>query len=143
MHFKLDGRAPHPHMHFKLDGRELCTSTEWKLRKRRCGYLRGWRTNLYPNVVRPEDQFLEDLPENTVDDGSLLAHATVMNLGVTGTWGDESTIKMCAPAIVISKPVVLRTRAHRTHRLIRSMSRALVVNIATYLMPNWVRTTLR
>ena len=88
---------------------------------------------------RPEDKFLEDLPENTVDDGSLLAYATVMNLRVRGTCGDESTITMCALAVGTRKPVVLRTRAHRTHRLIRSMSRALVVNIATHLMPNWVR----
>ena len=87
-------------VHFKVNGRELCTSTEWKL--------------------RPEDKFLEDLPENTVDDGSLLAYATVMKLRVTGTCGDESTIEMGTLAVGISKPVVLRTRAHRTHRLIRT-----------------------
>ena len=86
-------------MHFKVDGRELCTSTEWTLRKARDGYLCD-----YPFLctvpewkLRPEDKFLEDLPENTVDDGSLLAYATVMKLRVTGTCGDESTIVRAAP----------------------------------------------
>ena len=144
-HSKLNSMRGKGGVHFRMDGRVLCTSTEWKLRKARDGFLcdfgEGMRTSaMSPEwKLRPENTFLEDLPENTVDDGSLLAYATVMDMGVAGTCGDESTIKMCALAVVISKPAVLGTRAHRMHRLLRSTPRALVLNVAARLKPNWAR----
>ena len=46
---------------------------------------------------------LEDLPENTVDDGSLLAYATVMNMGVTGTF--PPTLCVCRKKTLLAAPL--------------------------------------
>ena len=68
----------------------------------------------------------------SVDDCSFLAYASVVNIKVVGTWGDERTIAIHSPAAV---PAV-RTRVPGG---LLALAVDLHKTVLAYLEPNWVQ----
>jgi hypothetical protein len=75
-----------------------------------------------------------------VDDVSFLAYASVVNLKVVGTWGDERTITVHSfPAVVKSTPpAAAAVRTHVPFGLL-ALADDLHKTVLACLKPNWVR----
>jgi len=76
----------------------------------------------------------------TVDDVSFLAYASVVNLKVVGTLGDERTITVHSfPAVVKSTPAAAPAVRTRVPFGLLALADDLHKTVLACLKPNWVR----
>jgi hypothetical protein len=101
-------------------------------------------TNIFLSPLHPspppdkKSQLAARMEGPAVDDVSFLAYASVVNLKVVGTWGDERTITVHSfPAVVKSTPAAPAMRSAPFGLL--ALAGDLHKTVLACLKPNWVR----
>ena len=81
-----------------------------------------------------------DMEDPSVDDCSFLAYASVVNIKVVGTWGDERTIAIHhTPAVVKSTPAAVPAVRTRVPGGLLALAVDLHKTVLAHLEPNWVQ----
>jgi hypothetical protein len=81
-----------------------------------------------------------DLINTEVDSSNCLAYASVVNMKVGGTLGDERTITVhSSPAVVKSAPAAAPSARTRVPVGLLALAGDLHQNVLAYLKPNWVQ----
>ena len=112
---------------------------------------RGKEIRLSPPVFSPSspptahltssnESQLARMESPAVDDVSFLAYASVVNMKVVGTLGDERTITVHpSPAVVKGTPAAVPAVRTRVSVDLLALADDLHQNILAYLQPNWVQ----
>ena len=121
-----------PHQHQRIATRKTLSSSKMG------DELLNQPPSLFLHDVRLINKCMEG---PSVDDCSFLAYASVVNIKVVGTWGDERTIAIhSSPAVArrSSWPLSL-SRKTRVPGGLLTLTYALHKTVLAYLEPNWVQ----